>query len=50
MKLVSGMMVKGVKIHILNIKIMDNTLTSKLIRNIFFSFAEFERDMIVERT
>jgi len=29
---------------------MDNTSSSKLIRNIFFSFAEFERDMIVERT
>ncbi len=29
---------------------MDNTPSSKLIRNIFFSFAEFERDMIVERT
>lgn len=29
---------------------MDNTPSSKLIRNIFFSFAEFERDMIIERT
>ena len=29
---------------------MDNTPSSKLIRNIFFSFSEFERDMIVERT
>lgn len=29
---------------------MDNTPASKLIRNIFFSFAEFERNMIVERT
>ena len=29
---------------------MDNTPSSKLIRNVFFSFAEFERDMIVERT
>ena len=29
---------------------MDNTPSSKLIRNIFFAFAEFERDMIVERT
>ena len=34
----------------LNIGIMDNTPSSKLIRNIFFAFAEFERDMIVERT
>lgn len=29
---------------------MDNTPASKLVRNIFFAFAEFERDMIVERT
>ena len=29
---------------------LDNTPTGKLIRNILLSFAEFERDMIVERT
>ena len=29
---------------------MDSTPSSKLIRNVFFAFAEFERDMIVERT
>ena len=40
----------GVKVHILNIGLMDTTPTGKLIRNIFLSFAEFERDMIVERT
>ena len=40
----------GIKVCILNIGVMDNTPTSKLIRNIFFAFAEFERDMIVERT
>ena len=36
--------------HVLNIGMMDNTPTGKLIRNIMLSFAEFERDMIVERT
>ena len=40
----------GVKVDILNIGVMDNTPSSKLIRNIFFAFAEFERDMIIERT
>lgn len=49
-QLVDDLINKGVKVHILNIGIMDNTPSSKLIRNIFFSFAEFERDMIVERT
>lgn len=48
--LVTGLINKGVKVNILNIGVMDNTPSSKLIRNIFFSFAEFERDMIVERT
>ncbi len=41
---------RGVAVHILNMGQIDNTSTGKLIRNIFFSFAEFERDMIVERT
>lgn len=49
-QLVTELINRGVKINILNIGIMDNTPASKLIRNIFFSFAEFERDMIVERT
>ena len=49
-KLVDDLLKKGVRIHILNMGIMDNTPNGKLIRNIFFSFAEFERDMIVERT
>ena len=49
-ELVSELIDKGIKVYILNIGIMDNTPTSKLIRNVFFAFAEFERDMIVERT
>lgn len=48
--LVNELIEKGIKVNILNIGIMDNTASSKLIRNIFFSFAEFERDMIAERT
>ena len=49
-ELVNQLINKGIKVNILNIGIMDNTPASKLIRNIFLSFAEFERDMIVERT
>ena len=48
--LINKLINKGVIVNILNIGIMDNTSASKLIRNIYFSFAEFERDMIVERT
>lgn len=49
-ELVTNLIENGVRVNILNIGVMDNTAASKLIRNIFFSFAEFERDMIVERT
>lgn len=49
-ELVSDLIEKGIKVYILNIGVMDNTPSSKLIRNVFFAFAEFEKDMIVERT
>lgn len=49
-KLVQELLDRGIKINILNIGVMDNTPSSKLIRNIFLYFAEFERDMILERT
>ena len=49
-ELVSDLIEKGIRVYILNIGVMDNTPSSKLIRNIFFAFAEFERDMIIERT
>lgn len=49
-ELVNKLIEKGIRVNILNIGVMDNTAASKLIRNIFFSFAEFERDMIIERT
>lgn len=48
--LVNELIERGMRVHILNIGMMDNKPASRLIRNIFFSFAEFERDMIVERT
>jgi len=41
---------KGVKVHVLNMGLVENTPTGRLIFNILSSFAEFERDMIVERT
>lgn len=48
--LVDDLLSRGVAVHILNMGLMNDTPTGKLIRNIMFSFAEFERDMIVERT
>lgn len=49
-ELVKELIERGIAVHILNMGYMDNTPASKLVRNIFFAFAEFERDMIVERT
>ena len=49
-ELIEDLLEKGVVVHVLNIGIMDNTPTGRLIRNIFLAFAESERDMIVERT
>ncbi len=48
--LINELLEKGVKIHVLNMGLMDDTPTGKLIRNIMLSFAEFERDMIMQRT
>ena len=41
---------RGVTIHILNMGIADNTPMGKLMVTMLLGFAEFERDMIVERT
>lgn len=49
-ELVQSLLNKGITVHVLNMGLMDNTSTGKLIRNIMLAFAEFERDMIVERT
>ena len=49
-ELVQSLLDKGITVHVLNMGLLDNTATGKLIRNIMLAFAEFERDMIVERT
>ena len=49
-ELVQTLLDKGVTVHVLNMGLLDNTPTGKLIRNIMLTFAEFERDMIIERT
>ena len=41
---------KGVIVNVLNIGIIDNSITGKLIRTIMLAFSEFERDMIIQRT
>ncbi|MDO6632785.1 recombinase family protein [Bacillus thuringiensis] len=41
---------KGVKVHVINMGVVEDTPTGRLMFNIMSAFAEFERDMIVERT
>lgn len=47
---IEKLLARGVSVHILNIGLIDNTPTGKLITTVFLAFAEFERAMIVERT
>ena len=49
-ELINSLLERGITVHVLNMGIMDNTPSGKLIRNVMLAFAEFERDMIVERT
>lgn len=49
-ELIQGLLKRGVYVHILNMGLLDDTPTGRLICNILLAFAEFERDMIVERT
>ena len=41
---------KGIRINVLNLGVIENTSTGRLIFTIFSAFADFERDLIVERT
>ncbi|MFT9388484.1 MAG: recombinase family protein, partial [Leuconostoc sp.] len=41
---------QGVAIHILNLGLIDESPTGKLIFTIFSAFAQFERDLILTRT
>ena len=47
---VQHLLERGVRVNILNMGTVDNTPTGKLILTVMLGFAEFERDMIVQRT
>jgi len=49
-KTVQELVNRGVEVNVLNMGRADNTPMGKLMVTIMFAFAEFERDMIVERT
>lgn len=48
--LITELIDQGVIIHVLNLGILSNDSMNTLMRNILLAFAQFERDMIVQRT
>ena len=49
-ELITKLIDRGVTVNILNLGVLNNTSVSTLLRNVLLAFAQFERDMIVERT
>ena len=49
-KLIKDLIDKGIKVNILNMGEVDERPQGRLMLHILLAFAEFERDMIVERT
>lgn len=47
--LVKELLAKGIKVNILNMGLIEDSPTGKLMLTMLLAFAEFERDMIVER-
>ena len=50
LSLINNLLARGVNVFILNMGLIDNTPIGKLITTILLAIAEFERDMIIERT
>ena len=50
LQIIDSLSEKGVTLRILNMGTIDDSSTGRLIRNIMLSFAEWERDMIMQRT
>lgn len=48
--LVRDLVERGVRVNILNMGVADNTPMGKVMVTVMLAFAEYERDMIVERT
>ncbi len=49
-ELVTELADRGVTVHVLNMGKLDGSASGKLLMTVMLAFAEFERDMIVERT
>lgn len=49
-ELIGKLLDDGVTVYVLNVGKLDSSPSGKLMRNMLLAFAEFERDLIVERT
>lgn len=47
---VESLLQRGIKVHVLNMGLIEDTPMGRLILTTMLAFAQFERDMIVERT
>ena len=47
--LIKELLARGVSVHVLNMGLVENTPTGRLVLTIMMAFVEYERDMIVER-
>lgn len=50
LEVVENLMERGVKVHILNMGLIEDTPMGRVILTVMLAFAQFERDSIVERT
>lgn len=48
--LIQSLIDKGVTVHVLNMGVIDDSPIGKVIVNVLLAFAQFERDLIIERT
>lgn len=49
-QIITDLIEKGITVNVLNVGVLSNNSMSTLLRNVLLAFAQFERDMIVERT
>ena len=49
-ELINDLIEHGIRVHVLNIGVIDDSQTGQIVRNTIISLAEFERNMIMQRT
>jgi DNA invertase Pin-like site-specific DNA recombinase len=50
LEVVESLMERGISVHVLNLGLLEDTPNGRLIFRIWLAFADYERDIIVERT